>query len=225
MTRGIALSFAVCTIALLAAPALAAGPTHGGAGFTLPWRSTVSTNPAGMGLHLFTLLQVMAIPVAGPLIALSWAGRPLHRFLSTALGAKPAIFPRNFSRGIGLWGLNRSAFPAGPGFRIQNGVMGIAAAENLTTYLHSKGYNVSDLDTSLSVARAALAGSNLTAYRTAMGTFRKDLEIKITAGTINQSVILDYLKALPAANRVPGMVGTVGLGRGFMPRWSGNQPG
>jgi hypothetical protein len=69
-------------------------------------------------------------------------------------------------------------------------------AENLTAYLAGKGYDVSDLNAALSDARTALAGPNTTAFRVALRTFQGDLNAKVTAGTINRTVVQDYLNTV-----------------------------
>ena len=81
------------------------------------------------------------------------------------------------------------------------------------------------MQAALSRARTALAASNTTAYRAAMTAFRKDLGTKVAAGTIPRTAIADYLKTLPAANRVPGRQGVRVMGRGFMPRGYTNRTG
>jgi hypothetical protein len=98
----------------------------------------------------------------------------------------------------GAQSFNESAFPRYLASRGQTGAAALGHAENLTAYLGGKGYEIADLNEALSVARTALAASNLTAFRGAMMTFREDLNTKITAGTMNRTVIQDYLKTLPA---------------------------
>ena len=78
--------------------------------------------------------------------------------------------------------------------------MGVGFAGNLTAYLAGKGYDVSDLNAALSDARAALTGSNTTALRVAMRTFQSDLNAKVTAGTINRTVIQEYLKTVSSGD-------------------------
>jgi hypothetical protein len=97
--------------------------------------------------------------------------------------------------------------------------MAAGLAENLTAYLGGKGYDVTDMNAALTDARTALASSNLTAFGSAMRSFRKDLNAKIVTGTINRSVISDFLKTLPAPQPVAGW-GTRG-GRVRMPAGRG----
>ena len=225
LTRCLALSLAVCCVTLLAAPAFAAGPSHGLSSPAMQRRSPVSAGFAGRGIHLFTSLEAMALPAAGPLLALTWAGRVAGRFLFPMRGTNPVGFIRNLSRGTGPRAMNRSAFPGYQGSPGAATFMGIGASENLTASLAGKGYDVADMQAALSRARTALAASNTTAYRAAMTAFREDLGTKVAAGTIPRTAIADYLKTLPAANRVPGRQGVRVMGRGFMPRGFTNQTG
>jgi hypothetical protein len=78
--------------------------------------------------------------------------------------------------------------------------MEVGLAENLTAYLAGKGYDVSDLNAALSDARTALAGSNTTVLKGAMRTFQSDLFAKVAAGTLNRTVIQDYLKTVSPGN-------------------------
>jgi hypothetical protein len=188
-------------------------------------RSPVSAGFAGRGIHLFTSLEAMAIPAAGPLIALAWAGRVAGRFLFPMRGTNPVGFTRNLPRGAVPRAVNRSAFPRYQGSGGMSAFLGIGASENLTASLAGKGYDVVDMQATLSGARTALAASNITAYQSAMMAFRKDLGAKVAAGTIPPTAIGDYLKTLPAANRVPGRQGVRVMGRGFMPRGYTNQTG
>ena len=225
MTRCLALSLAVCCVTLLAAPALAAGPSRGLPAPAMQRRSPESAGFAGRGIHLFTSLEAMAIPAAGPLLALTWAGRVAGRFLFPLRGTIPVGFTRNLSRGTVPRAVNRSAFPGYRGSVARGAFVGIGASENLTASLAGKGYDVADMQAALSRARAALAASNTTAYQAAMTAFRKDLGAKVAAGTIPRTAIGDYLKTLPAANPLPGRQGIRVVGRGFMPRWYTNQTG
>ena len=226
MIRGIALVLAVCFVALLTAPALAAPSARGPGGYTVPQRFSLSGGfAAARGPHLLTFLQLMAFPVAGPLAALFWGERAVHRVIFPASGARPVAVAHTFSNVPVSRIMNRSSFPAAPGFRGMGGIGGIGAAENLTTYIGGRGYDVAAMQAALSQARTALAASNTTAYRVAMVTYRKDLNAKVIAGTIPSSVIADYLKTLPATNTMPAWRGSPGM-RGFLPsRWSGNGTG
>ncbi|HVN65173.1 MAG TPA: hypothetical protein VMT31_01010, partial [Methanomicrobiales archaeon] len=132
MTRYLALSLAVCCVTLLAAPALAAGPSHGLPATAMQRASPASAGFAGRGIHLFTSLEAMAIPAAGPLVALAWAGRAVGRFLLPMRGTNPGGFTRNLSHGTGLRAVNRSAFPGYQGSGGMGISMGIGTSENLT---------------------------------------------------------------------------------------------
>ena len=228
MLRGVALSLVVCTVALLAAPALAAGPASGRAVSGILQRSPVPGGLAGKGQHLLTSLQILSFPVAGPLAALTWAGRAVYRALHPAAlhqasGGRSAAFHGHFPSRYGIRSMYRPSFPATSGFRGRGGIGEIGAAENLTAYIGGKGYDVTDLEAALLEARTALAASNTTAYRAAMMTFRKDIGTKVTAGTIPRMVIGEYLRTLSSANHVPGGRQTAGKVWGFPPRWSGHQ--
>jgi hypothetical protein len=193
-TRAFGLSMTVCLLAIMAAPALAADPAHVRPAFTVP-RGPVA-GVAGRGMHLLTTLQVMGIPVVGPVAALSYAEYAIQRL--TFRPTTERTLPVNLSWRAGSRSFNESAFPRYIVSRGQTGAAALGLAENLTAYLSGKGYGVADLNEALSVARTALAASNLTAFRVAMITFREDLNTKITAGTMNRTVIQDYLKTLPA---------------------------
>ena len=197
------LSLAVCLLAALAAPALAAGPAQAHPPFSGS-RGTGSAALSGQGIRLLPSALVMGIPLAIPLAAISFAEHAVQRFVSPSHGVNG--FTGSITPGMGLRSLNRSAFPP----MGQAGVGGIGPAGNLTAYLRGKGYNVTDLNAALTRAGTALRSSNMTEYRSAMMTFRKDLDAKVTAGTINQTVIRDYLKTLspgtngPMVRRFPG---------------------
>jgi hypothetical protein len=105
--------------------------------------------------------------------------------------------------------------------------VGVGYAENLTAYLAGKGYDVSDLSAAISDAHTALGSSNMTALGSAMMAFRRDLDAKVTAGTINRTVIQDYLKTASAGTGLvrsgrgpagmPGMVGAHRMGTSWGP--------
>jgi hypothetical protein len=202
-TRAFGLSMAVCLIMILAAPALAAGPAHVRTGFPV-LRGTGSA-----GLHLLTSFEVVGLPVVGPLAALVYAERAIRRFVFPS--STRGVISGNLPSGIGRT-FNRSTLPLYPASRSANGTLAVGFAANLTAYLGEKGYNVTDLDGALTDARTALQTSNLTEFRSAMGSFRRDLGAKIAAGTINRTVIEDYLKTLPAPNPVAAERGIYGRG-------------
>ncbi|MDD1665468.1 MAG: hypothetical protein LUQ32_08920 [Methanomicrobiales archaeon] len=192
-TRAFGLSMTVCLIAILAAPALAADSFHGRIVSPVS-RGTGLTGLQGRGANLFTSLQVMGFPVVGPLALLSGAKNIIQRFVNPASRGTAGTLVRNLRTGWNQRTFNRSTLPAYPARMGTPGTAGIGFAENLTAYLAGKGYDVSDLNPALSDARTALADSNTTALRVAMRTFQGNLNAKVTAGTINRTVIQDYLK-------------------------------
>ena len=194
-TRAFGLSMTVCLIAILAAPALAAGPANGRIASPASLRAP-GVSLAGRGLSLFTSLEALAIPVVGPLALASSARNLVQRFLPRT-GHAPGSFA-NTHPGLASRVMDRSVVPVRqvqPGFAA--GALTVGLAGNLTSYLAGKGYDVADLDAAVSAARNAQAASNLTALRTAMMTFRTDLGAKVSAGTINRSVIRDFLGTQP----------------------------
>lgn len=192
-TRAFGLSMTVCLIAILVAPALAADPFQGriaspasrGAGFT---------GLHGRGANLFTSLQVMGFPVVGPLALLSGVKNIIQRFVNPSSRGTAGTLVRNLPTGWNPGTFNRSTLPAYPARIGAPGTVAVGHAENLTAYLAVKGYDVSDLNEALSDVRTALAGSNATALRVAMRTFQSDLNAKVTGGTINRTIIQDYMK-------------------------------
>jgi hypothetical protein len=198
-TRAVVLSMTVCLIAILAAPALAAGPYHGRPASPVS-RRIGTAGLAGHGMTIFASLLVMGFPVVGPLVVLSEAKNVIQRFINPSsrgtVGASTGNLHPRWSPGT----INRTTLPAYPAWRGTPGTGGVGLAENLTAYLAGRGYNVSDLNTAISDAHAALASSNLTALGSAMMSFRRDLDAKVGAGTINGTVIRDYLKTMPAGN-------------------------
>ena len=200
-TRAVGLSMTVCLIAILAAPALAADPFHGRIASPAS-RGTGFTGLQGRGANLLTSLQLMGFPVAGPLVLLSEAKNIILRFVNPSSKGTAGALIGNLRSGLNPRAFNRATLPAYPAGRGAAGTMGVGFAENLSAYLAGKGYDVSDLNAALSDARTARAGSNTTALRVAMRTFQSDLNAKVTAGTINRTVIQDYLK-------------TVSVGTGF----------
>jgi len=194
-TRAFGLSMTVCLLAIVAAPALATGPSNGRIVSPASIRGP-GVSIAGRGLSLFTSLEALAIPVVGPLALASGARSLVQRFLPRT-GQAPSSFV-NSHPGLVSRFMDRSAVPVRqfqPGFAAE--AMSVGLAGNLTSYLAGKGYDVADLDAAVSVARNAQAASNLTALRSAMMTFRTDLGNKISAGTINRSVIRDFLGTQP----------------------------
>ncbi|HUK39161.1 MAG TPA: hypothetical protein VLV30_08620 [Methanomicrobiales archaeon] len=214
-TGALGLSLIVCLIASLAAPALAAAPSHGRFGAGTSLRGPGMAIHA-RGMHVLSSLQLMSFPVVGPLIAAAYAERAIQRFVHPSPTVKPV-------QGTGFRAFNRSARPSPTGFGGAAGERSLGSAENLTTYLGGKGYDVTDLNSALADARTALAGSNLTAFGSAMGSFRKDLNAKIAAGTLNRTVVQDYYRTLPQAspvNRAPmnrGMGMRISVRNGWQP--------
>jgi len=198
LTRAFGLSMVVCLVAVLAAPALAAGPAHGRPFFPAS-RGTAANGLAGRGISLVTTLQAMGFPVLSPMALLLPVERAIERVVLPSPG-NPVAVPGHFTRGP-PWSANRTALPFSTAVRGVSGTREVGFAGNLTTYLGGKGYDVSDLNAALSNARMALAGSNLTAFGEAMRVYRSDLNAKITAGTLNSTVIRDYLKTLPVMHR------------------------
>jgi len=194
-TRAFGLSMTVCLIAILAAPALAADPFHGSIAFPVS-RGTGLTGLQGRGANLLTSLQVMGFPVVGPLALLSGARNIIQRFVNPSSKVTTGALIRNFHSGLNPGTLYRSTLPAYPARMGTPGTMGVGFAENLTAYLAGKGYDVSGLNAALSDARTALAGSNTTALRVALRTFQSDLNAKVTGGTINRTVVQEYLKTV-----------------------------
>jgi hypothetical protein len=158
-------------------------------------------------MQLLSSLQLMGIPVVGPLAALCSAGQAIRRFIFPLSRVNPVAFSGNPPEGLS-WTANRSALPGYHAFRgAAPGAMAIGFAENLTASLGGKGYNVSDLNGALSDARTALAGGNTTAFGSAMRSFRRDLGAKVAAGTIGRMVIEDYLKTLTGMHPAAGARG------------------
>ena len=197
-TRVFVLSMIVCLVTLLAAPAMAAGPFHGRP--ASPVRRTGTSGMIGRGMNVFTSLQVMGYPLVGPLVLLSDAKNVVERFIHPSSRGMPGTFTRNYHTGWSPRVSGRPTVPAYPASRVAAGTMGIGFAENLTGYLGGQGYDVSDLNAALADAKAALASSNLTALASSMRTFQTDLNAKIAAGTINRTVIQDYLKTTTSGN-------------------------
>jgi len=215
-TGALGLSLIACLIATLATPALAAVPSHGFSGAMPMQRGPGMVVMHARGMNAISSLQLMSFPVVGPLIAAVYAERAIQRFIH-----RPATV--NPMQRTGSWAFNRSARPLTGGFAGVAGERSLGSAENLTTYLGSKGYDVTDLNSALSDARTALAGSNLTAFAGAMGSFRKDLGAKITAGTLNRTVLQDYFRTLPRTIPAHGMPRYRGTGMRISGR-SGWQP-
>jgi hypothetical protein len=203
----------LCLVGILAAPAMAADLSHGR--MMSPVSGRTGTGLFGRGMHIFSSLQVMAFPVVGPLALLSEAKDVIQRFTNPSSKVTPgSAMTWNFHPGLNPGFVNRTTLPIYHAFGAAQGTAAVGYEENLTAYLAGKGYDVSDLNRALTDAHAALAGSNLTALGRAMMTFRSDLNAKVTAGTINRTVIQDYLKTMPGGNR------GIGAGRGpaGMPR-------
>jgi hypothetical protein len=200
-TRVLGLSMVACLLAILAAPALAAGPAHYGPSFPAP-RGRGMTGLAGRGMNLFTTLQVAGLPVIGPLAVLMPVERAVESLILPSSRENPLAFAGNRSR-MAAWSGNRTTIPLSRVGRGVSGTMEMGFAANLTAYLGGKGYDVADLNAALTDARTALAGSNLTAFRRAMMSFMEDLNAKISAGTVNRTVIQDYLETLPVVHQAP----------------------
>jgi len=216
--RALGFSMIVCLLAILAAPALAAAPVHGRPAFPASQRTGMGGMP-GQGMHLLTSLQMMGFPVLGPLAVLSYVENAIQRFVIPSFRAHPVVFNGNLRSRAGSWGFNRSPPSMYPASRGTSGIRSLGFAENLTAYLGGKGYGVADLSAALSGAGTALQSSNMTAFGSAMRTFRTDLDAKITAGTMNRTVIGDYLKTLPAMNPVAWGRGIHGMGMRLHRRW------
>ncbi len=198
-TRVFWLSMIVCLIAILAAPAMAAGPYHGR--IASPVSRRIGTpGLVGHGMNIFTTLRVIAFPVVGPLVVLLEAKNVIQRFIIPSSRGAAGAFTEDLHRGWSSGTFNRTTLPAYPAWKGAPGTVAVGFAENLTAYLAGKGYNVSDLNTAISDAHAALASSNTTALGSAMMTFRKDLDAKVTAGTMNRTVIQDFLRTMPTGN-------------------------
>ena len=198
-TRAFGLSMTVCLIAILAAPALAADPFHGRTA------SPVSRGPGftgfqGRGTNLLTSLELLGYPVVGPLVLIPVARNIVQRFVNPSSKGTAGALIRNLHPGLNPGTVKRSTLPSYPAWRGPMGTVGVGFAENLTAYLAGKGYDVSDLDAALSDARTALAGSNATALRVALRTFQDDLNVKVMAGTINRTVVRDYLKTVSSGD-------------------------
>jgi hypothetical protein len=193
-TRAFGLSMTVCLIAILAAPALAADPFHGRIATPVS-RGQGLTGFQGRGVNLLTSLELMAFPLVGPLMLLPVAKNIIQRFVNPSSKGTAGTLIRNLPPGMNPETFNRSGL-AYPAWRGTTGTMGVGFAENLTAYLAGKGYDVSDLNSALSQARTALAGSNTTALRVALRTFQADLNAKVTAGTINRTAVQDYLETV-----------------------------
>jgi hypothetical protein len=145
-------------------------------------------------MHLLTSLLVMGVPVVGPVALLSYAEHAIQRLIFPSSTVRK--LPGNLTWRTGSQVFNESALPQHLVLHGQTGAGALGFAENLTAYLGGKGYEVTDLDAALSGARTALAGSNMTAFRIAMMSFRKDLDAKIVAGAINRTVIGDFLRTI-----------------------------
>jgi hypothetical protein len=198
-TRVFGLSMIVCLIAILAAPAMAAGPYH--SRIASPVSRRIGTpGLLGHGMNIFASLLVMGLPVVGPLAMLSEAKNLAQRFITPSSRGAAGALTGNLHPGWNRGTINRTTIPAYPAWKGAPGTMAVGYAENLTAYLAGKGYNVSDLNTAISDAHAALASSNTTALGSAMMTFRKDLDAKVTAGTMNRTVIQDFLRTMPTGN-------------------------
>jgi hypothetical protein len=198
-TRAFGLSMIVCLIVILAAPAMAADPYHGRP--VSPVTRRIGTpGLLGRGMNIFASLQVMGFPVVGPLAMLSEAKNVIQRFVTPSPRGQAGNFTWNLRSGWSSPAFNRSTLPMYAAYRSAAGAMEVGFAENLTAFLGEKGYDVADLTAALSDAHAALAGSNVIALGSAMRTFRADLDAKVMAGTINGTVIQDYLKTLPMGN-------------------------
>jgi hypothetical protein len=196
--RVFGISMVVCMLAILAVPALAADPYQD--------RDTFATR-RGLGLPaplrfagtLITSIPVIGIPLGGILVARSLAESVLHHPITGNLGGRVTGLDRGLRREMGAGTINRSAVSVlhQPLNMSEAGAARISAAENLTVYLGGKGYEVTDLDASLSEARSAIQTSNLTAFRSAMNTFMRELNGLVVAGTVNRTVIQQFLKTQP----------------------------
>lgn len=188
----------VCMLAVLAVPALAADPSQD--------RDTFATR-RGLGLPaplrfagtLITSLPVIGIPLGGILVARSLAESVLHHPVTGHLGGRFTGLDRGLRRRMGAEIISRSAVSVlhQPLNMSEAGAARISAAENLTAYLGGKGYEVTDLDASLPEARSAIQTSNITAFRSAMNTFMRDLNVMVVSGTVNRTVIQQFLKTQP----------------------------
>ena len=194
-TRAFVLSMTVCLIAILAAPALAADPFHGRIASPVS-RGPGFTGLQGRGATLLTSLQLIGYPVVGPLLFIPMARNIFQRFVNPSSKGTGGALIRNLHPVLNPVTVSRPALPAYPTWRGTQGTVGLGFAENLTAYLAGKGYDVSDLNAALSDARTALAGPNTTAFRVALRTFQGDLNAKVTAGTINRTVVQDYLNTV-----------------------------
>ena len=143
----------------------------------------------------------MAFPVVGPLAAVVEAKNIIQRFIRPSSAGFSGTFPGNLRPGLNRGAFNRTALPLYPAPGGAQGTAAVGYEENLTAYLAGKGYDVSDLSAAISDANTAISGSNLTALRSAMMTFQRDLNAKVAAGTINRTVIQDFAKTMPAGAR------------------------
>ncbi len=206
-TRPLGVSMIVCLVVTLAVPALAAGPFHGRTVSCFEGREWMRGTPGGF--PVLNSLQLMGIPVVGPISGLLTAGRVIQRFIFPTPSGNPVPFTGNYSHGTRPGAMNRPAdyrFSA-PGMTTLTRQVGLA--ENLTAYLGGKGYNVSDLEGTITDAHDAIASSNLTALGNAVKSFRREINAKIESGTINRTVIGDFLKTFPANHARSGVHGGV----------------
>ena len=214
-TRAFGLSLIVCLIAVMAAPALAADPSFGRPASPAS-RGTGRIGMPGAGINLLASLQMMGLPVVGPMVAIS----RVERFVLQSILFPPRGTRAGFAR-------YPTGIPRAPN-RSATGARALGRAENLTAYLSGKGYDVTDLNAALSEAGTALQSSNMTGFAGAMRIFRTDLDAKITAGTVNRTVIGDYLKTLPGPGSLTVGHGFHGMGMRFhhrrmSHRWMGHR--
>jgi len=220
----------VCLVAILAAPAMAAGPSHGIMTPHFARRIGTAGTP-GHGVNVLSSLEAMAFPVAGPLAAVMEAKNIIQRFIRPSSAGFSGTFPGNLRPGLNRGAFNRTAHPLYPAPGGAQGTAAIGYEENFTAYLAGKGYDVSDLSAAISDANTAIAGSNLTALRGAMMTFQRDLNAKVMAGTINRTVIQDFAKTMTPGARgtgvwrgptgMPGMMRAHPMGTSWRPTRAG----
>jgi hypothetical protein len=69
------------------------------------------------------------------------------------------------------------------------------AANNFTRFLEGKGFPVQDLRAALGDAETALAENNVTAFREAIRTYSKNLQVGIRNGVIDKTTIAEYIRS------------------------------
>ena len=98
------------------------------------------------------------------------------------------------------------------------------AANNLTKFLEEKGYPVQGLRNDLDSAATAIQENNVSAFRGAARTYLQDLHTEIKNGSIDKTVLAEYIQSNHPGRSIPAnpwvkVTTRVIDSMTFIPRW------